>query len=337
MTEGSGGLLPSGAGPDVARSGAPVPGPAEPGPGPGAAHRKVCLATVTTDGFLPGTLVMVASFLKAHPGFDGDVVVIHDGLSEEAKACLGALHHRVRFETPSAELGDRLARVGAAHPRFAPILCHLHALEAYRLAGYRKVLLCDGDLLFRQPIDELFDTQDLLLCCPDRVFLAGRCRDAATFMPVAAPSCAGAAGVLERTFNDGFLVLDGSAAGERCYAELLALVAPATWRDNETPHFKQFVHNRYFAGRQTLISSAYNYILLAASAIRAREGLAAADAKVLHFNLDAKPWRPATMLRWMNGGSPVPEFRLWYDAWMDSLSVGHLRAAKQSSRWVVVA
>ena len=84
--------------------------------------------------------------------------------------------------------------MGAAHPRFAPILCHLHALEAYRLAGYRKVLLCDGDLLFRQPVGELFDTQDLLLCCADQVFLAGRCRDAATFMPVAAPSCAGVGG-----------------------------------------------------------------------------------------------------------------------------------------------
>ena len=157
----------------MARSGIP-PGLAEPGPDPGAEHRKVCLATVATDNFLPGTLVMVASFLKAHPGFDGDVAVIHDGLSEEAKACLGALYDRVRFETPSAELEDRLARVGAAHPRFAPILCHLHAFEAYRLAGYRKVLLCDGDLLFRQPIDELFDAEDLLLCCGDQVFSGGR-------------------------------------------------------------------------------------------------------------------------------------------------------------------
>ena len=114
-------------------------------------------------------------------------------------------------------------------------------------------------------------------------------------------------------------------------------MTPETWRDTDTPHFKQLVHNRYFTGRQTLISSAYNYILLAASAIRAREGLAATDAKVLHFNLNAKPWMPATMLRWMNGGTPVPEFRLWYDAWMDSLSVGHLRASKRSVRWTVVA
>ena len=300
---------------------------------------KICLATVTTEGFLPGTLVMIASFLKQHPGFGGDVAVIHDGLSDEAKACIGALYDRVRFETPSSELKDRLTRVGAAHPCFVPILCHLHAFEAYRrLTGYRKVLLCDGDLLFRQPIGELFDAEDLLLCCGDRVFLTGGCRDAATFMPLDAPSCAGAAGALRQTFNDGLLVIDGSLPGEQCYADLLALVMPETWRGTDTPHFKQFLHNRYFAGRQTLISSAYNYILLAASDIREREGLAAADAKVLHFNLNAKPWIPATMLRWMNDRTPpVPEFRLWYDAWMDSLSVGHLQAAKRSPRWTAVA
>ena len=305
-----------------------------------ARRARVCLATATSEGFLPGTLVMVASFLKEHPGFDGDVAVIHDGLSDEAKACLTALYDRVRFETPSAELRDRLARVGAAHPRFAPILCHLHAFEAYRLTGYRKVLLCDGDLLFRQPVGELFDAGDLLLCCGDQIFLTGGCRDAATFLPLDGPPAPRApaprAGTLGRTFNDGFLVIDRRALGERSYADLLALVAPETWRGTGTPHFKQFLHNRYFAGRHTLISSTYNYILLAASAIRAREGLAAVDAKVLHFNLNEKPWRPATMLRWMNGQTPVPEFGLWYDAWMDSLSVGHLRAAKRSPRWTVI-
>ena len=233
----------------------PLPRLAESGPDPGAEHRKVCLATVATDGFLPGTLVMVASFLKEHPGFDGDVVVIHDGLSEAAKACLGALYDRVRFKMPSVELKDRLARVGAAHPRFAPILCHLRAFEAYRLTGYRKVLLCDGDLLFRQPIDELFDAEGLLLCCRDQVSLAEGCRDAATFMPLAAPSCAGAAGALGQTFNDGFLVLDGSLPGERRYAGLLALVTPETWRDTDTLHFKQFVHNRHFSSSSSTIGT----------------------------------------------------------------------------------
>ena len=57
---------------------------------------KICLATATTEDFLPGTVVTVASFLKAHPGFDSDVVVIHDGLAEEHREVLNALSARVR-------------------------------------------------------------------------------------------------------------------------------------------------------------------------------------------------------------------------------------------------
>ena len=293
----------------------------------------VCLATVTTDSYLPGTLVMIASFLKAHPGFAGDVAVIHDGLAEKSQRRLQALFERVRFIPVAAGLQERLRRLGAAHPRFVGILSHLHALAAYRLAGYRKLLLCDGDLLFLQPIDELFDADEALLCCRDWVSLHGGCRDAATFVPLDDAAAAGGAGALRQTFNDGFLVLDGSLLGEQTYADLLALAVPETWRGTPTLHFKQFLHNRYFAGRQTLVSSTYNYILLAAAQIQAREGLAAADAKVLHFNLNAKPWTPSTMLRWIDSDKPVAEFRLWYDAWMECLSLAHLHSTKGSDEW----
>ena len=297
--------------------------------------RGVCLATVTTDSYLPGTLVMIASFLKVHPGFAGDVAVIHDGLSEKSRRRLQTLFDRVRFIPVSAGLKERLGRLGAAHPRFVPILSHLYAFEAYRLAEYRKLLLCDGDLLFLQPIDELFGAAGNLLCCRDWVSLGGGCRDAATFAPLDDAAAAGSAGALRQTFNDGFLVLDGGLLGEQTYADLLALAVPETWRNTETRHFKQFLHNRYFAGRQTLVSSTYNYILLAAAQIWAREGLAAADAKVLHFNFSIKPWTPSTMLRWIDHERPVAEFRFWYDAWMECLSLAHLRFAKRSDGWLV--
>ena len=301
----------------------------------GQSTRGVCLATVTTEGFLPGTLVMIASFLKAHPGFAGDVAVIHDGLADKSQRRLQALCDRMRFVAVSNGLKQRLQRLGAEHPRFIPILSHLYAFEAYRLAEYRKLLLCDGDLLFQQPIDELFSAEGALLCCGDWVCIRGGRRDAATFEPLAGTAAAGRAGTLERTFNDGLLLLDGSLLGEQTYTDLLALAKPQTWRNTTTPHFKQFLHNRHFAGRQTLLSSTYNYILGAAAAIREREGLAAADAKVLHFNINAKPWTPSSMLRWIDSETPVAEFGLWYGAWMECLSWAHLRASKRSNGWSV--
>ena len=293
---------------------------------------RICFATVTTEDYLPGTLVTVGSFLRHHPDFDGDVVVIQDGLGEEHRDVLRALSGRVRFAPVSSELRDRLARLGAAIPRLAPNLSHFHALEAYRFTGYRKMLLCDGDLLFRRPIGELFDAEELLICCGDGVHLHGRCRDAATFHPLDDPARAGAAGALRRTFNDGFLCVGPGLASERCYADLLSMVAPETWRGTDTPHTKQFLHNRYFHGRHTLVSSTYNFLVPSAAAIQAREGLAAADAKVLHFNSAIKPWTPAAMLRWTREPAPVPAFDLWYDAWTECLSAAHLRTARRLDR-----
>ena len=119
--------------------------------------------------------------------------------------------------------------------------------------------MCDGDLLFRAPVDELFDSTEELLCCGDLSFLAGQRVDADTFLPVehgAAP--VPGRSLLRNTFNSGFLCIDGRLAGERVYADLLAAMSPAYWRGLEAPLGEQPLLNRYFAGRQTLVSSTYN-------------------------------------------------------------------------------
>ena len=300
-----------------------------------AREPKVCFATATTPNFLPGTLVTVGSFLKHHSDVDVDVVIIHDGLDEQQRAPLAALSDRVRFVSVSSELRERLVRVGAALPRFAKRLLHLHVLEAYRLTGYRKLLLCDSDLLFREPVGELFASEDALLCAGELSYLSGRCRDAVTFALLDDPAHAGPAGAFDRTFNDGFLCIDASLIGERTYTDLLHMVTPETWRDTDTLHMTQLPHNRYFHGRHTLVSSVYNFILRHAGLILAREGLAARDAKVLHFNLPVKPWMPAAMLRWTGKPLPVPAFDLWYDAWAECLSAAHLRTAWRLDRAAV--
>ena len=79
----------------------------------------VCLATATTESFVPGTLVLLGSFLAHHPRFDGDLVIIHDALPQAARDVLQAVSDRVRFETVSTRLRDRLARLAAGHPAFA--------------------------------------------------------------------------------------------------------------------------------------------------------------------------------------------------------------------------
>ncbi len=136
---------------------------------------KVCLATATTERFMPGTLVLIGSFLRRHPGFAGDIVVVHDsGLPEPLREVLAAAFDGVRFHPVSPELVDRAERVHAALPQRGFTPARFFALEAFRLGGYRKVLFCDSDLLFRAPVDSLFDSPQALLCCGDKAYLEGR-------------------------------------------------------------------------------------------------------------------------------------------------------------------
>ena len=299
-------------------------------------HTDVCIALAATEEFIPGALVAVHSFLSHHPGFGGGIVLFHDGLPEERRTALAEAFPPLRFEPVRPELRERLERL-AASP-LVPWRCaaDFHRLEALRIVGYRKVLYLDSDLLFRKPIDELLASDDALICCGDRASINGWVRDAATFQPIRNRAAAGPAGALERTFNSGLLLMDGRAMGERAYSEVLALATPETWRGTETVHTDQLLLNRHFAGRQTVVSSAYNYSLQFSDTIMAQEGVAPADAKVLHFTGPVKPWNAASMLRLAGG---VLQFRphaahsWWHEAWMACLTEAHLRWRNAHLRW----
>ena len=305
-------------------------------------HGKICLVTVATDSFVPGALVTVGTFLKHHPRFDVDVVIIHDGLPEAKRDVLATAFDGIRFARVAPELRDRAVRLAAALPRRRIIPAQFYMLDVFRFAGYRKVLYCDSDLLFRTPVGELFDSTATLLCCPTRDSLLGRRLDAVTFRPIEAPARSGppdrgARGgappadkrtVLEDVFNTGFLLFDGRVMGEAIYSELLAGVSPESLREVRRQVGDQILLNRYFAGRQTMIGSIYNFLVPHAALIREREGLDAADAKVLHFTRPVKPWMLDAMLDKVDGGSghdPAPRFELWYGAWLDCITGAHLR------------
>ena len=85
---------------------------------------------------------------------DGDIVVMHNGLTGGSRRYLQTLCDRVRIEPLPAPLLDRLAGLGPDFRRSPGRLAQLYALDTFGLTGYRKLLFCDADLLFRAPIDE---------------------------------------------------------------------------------------------------------------------------------------------------------------------------------------
>ena len=104
--------------------------------------RDICLATTATDPFVPGVVAMLGSFRAHHPGFAGDVVILHDGLSEASRTVLAAIDGRVRFESIRPALLKRVARLREADPR-----AHGDDEPAHRPAG----------LLFRRWYDAYTD------------------------------------------------------------------------------------------------------------------------------------------------------------------------------------
>ncbi len=250
---------------------------------------NLCLATVTTEEFVPGTLVMLYSFLKNNPWFQGDIVIIHDGLTSKYCRYLAMCFERVRFVSITPRLKACLQDLLAHRPDLASRQARFYSLEIFRLAGYDKVLFCDSDLLFCKSVYELFEEEQGLICCGDGSYYRENCRDATSFAEISGTSRE-ATTVLRQTFNAGFLLFDVLLLNKGHYNGLLALLSEKTWQQIETDHTDQVVYNLYFAGQQTLVGCEYNYMLRHQSAIYAKEGVKLTEASVFHFNGPAKPW-----------------------------------------------
>lgn len=249
------------------------------------------IVTVTSDAFVPGTLVLLHSFLRTNPWFAGDLIVIHEGLAEAQAERILRAFPQAQLRAASSELSARLDTLVAAHPGIAGRRARLLSLDAFALTGYDRLLFCDSDILFTGTIAELFDRDEPLVACPDGPVLRGGARDAATFAEVADD---GGDGLLRNSFNAGMMVLGGDLLGQAQWEEVLARVVPESWEGVVTGHTDQLLLNRLFDGRAALVDPIYNMLLL-----HRDEGagpLEIADARALHFNGPAKPWRHEAML-----------------------------------------
>ena len=252
------------------------------------------LATVTSPGFLPGTLVMLHSFLHHNRWFDGDLVIIHQDLSAQDRAQLLSHFDRLIFVQPRPELVQNVQQLVQEMPSFAQQKTQFYSLEAIGLTAYDHVLFCDSDLLFQATVQELFAMPYALICSGDGSFYRGTARHPKSFVEMSDDvdniglHCA---------FNAGFMLMDRSIRTPQTLAKLIDMVDPRTWGENATGHTDQLLFNVVFHGKQHIVGPEYNYVLRHHKEILKRSGLSPKDAKVLHFNGAAKPWDPVLMHR----------------------------------------
>lgn len=272
--------------------------------------RNYCIATVTDEAFLPGTIVLLSSFLRHNQWFTGDVVIIHDGLPAAARARLDRFPN-VRFHAVGSPLKARLAALAAARPKLAMKLPNLSSLEAFSLPGYEWVLKLDSDVLCTGSAAGLIDIDGVLLGTPDQAYFRDQVRHRQTYVPqhksLGAPDK-----VYAKTFNVGVFLFRPGQLGPHVYADLTDRIHPDTWSLVRTGHSDSVVLNERFRGDWTPLPEEYNYVISRDAARYTRPRIALSEAVFLHYVGRPKPWDAAA-----RSAAPAldAERRLAFDLW----------------------
>jgi lipopolysaccharide biosynthesis glycosyltransferase len=275
-----------------------------------------CVATVTDASYLPGTLVLLSSFLRRNPWFEGDIVIIQQGLPDHARRRLSRFRN-VRFHDVGPALTARLAAVAARHPALERKLPIFFSLEAFNLPAYRRVVKLDGDLVCLGDATPLFEHDGAFLACPDQAYFWGRVRDARTYVPRLRGATETDEHILPATFNSGVLVLSPSDLPASIYDELLVGVGPDIWKTIRTGHTDSVVLNQRFRGVWKPLSERFNYLISHEMVRYTRPRVALGQAVFLHLLGRPKPWE---------GGTPRAPLtddhryalNAWHEAWNDA-------------------
>lgn len=297
--------------------------------------KKYCLATVTSEEFVPGTIVMLASFLDNNPWFDGDIVIIHHSLPAAHRRLFECFEH-VTFRPVSQRLDHTLRDLAQALPGLGleQKMPRFYSLEAFLIPDYERVFYFDSDILFISNVSALCETErGRLMCCGDSCHYRDLSRDAHSFLPIK-PDSEGSP--LRHTFNSGVMVIDDSLRTPQNYQGLTDLLTPAVWKSIRAPHTDQVVLNLYFQDLCTILDGRYNFLVPFAHDIFEYDGFTERDIYALHFLGRTKPWNLGAVLETTaEAGEILRYHRDWHQYWhrfyMDWLPKFHLRG--KISKW----
>jgi lipopolysaccharide biosynthesis glycosyltransferase len=251
---------------------------------------KMAIATVTSQDFVPGTLVLIHSFLKHNPWFDGDIVIICDSLEADQKR-LFQIFPKVIFKKPGDDLLLRIGHLCRNLPKILPKRQRFYSIEAFNLKGYDKLLFFDSDMLVTSDLSEIFEQQTELMACSDNPYdKQDRIRDKVSFKRLSSDEIAGNPQILAKTFNAGFMVVDKIFLNNETYQSLKLLINTDIFRKIKTHNTDQVVLNLHFDNKVTFLHAGYNLILSQSPELIKTKKLSPDEIKILHFTGKYKPW-----------------------------------------------
>ncbi len=275
---------------------------------------KYCLACVATPDFMPGVLVMLHSFLRHNIWFEGDVIILHDALSDADQAKLRDLSNKVKIREISPEMAQATQQLLQRRPEMAPRSSSFYKGDLLSQHTYDKVILSDSDIVYRASIENIIKKPDLLMACGDGAFYHAKLRSTFDYTindDTHSPH-------LKSTFSAGFVVMDRKLCGALAFRAFLDCMAQFTQTQFISGNTDQAIFNVMFDGVLTRLDCKYNYHLLHKDIIKAKTGKSFEDAIVLHFGGKAKPWNLGDAIVAIAADPDLKDiFDVWRLAYMD--------------------
>lgn len=284
---------------------------------------KHCLVTITSSGFIPGTLVMLHTFHKYNSWFEGDILIYSRQLSPSEKEMLSGFP-KVHFLQPDPALIKRIDVLIKLRPDITHKSMVFYSLNIFNLPGYDKYIYVDSDAFFQDTIVELVSKPHRLMCAPDRATYLNKAKDSLTYQIAQNPDSSPR--YWFNTFNAGIMVIDKALVDRSVFDAILRLVDPENYRTLTRPTTDQYLLNQYFRESYHRLSSSYNYRLGIADTVKKQEGVNLENAKIIHFTGQKKPWIGTQAIRaTQNFELYLKAFGKWNEEYLDYLKAIHKR------------
>jgi lipopolysaccharide biosynthesis glycosyltransferase len=249
--------------------------PAKAAPAKAVAAKTSCVATVVSDPFVYGALVMLASFRRENPWFAGDLVILHDDttspLSAKNRELIARIAPEARFQAVDIRRFERVFRFAEDVVRTPERLrAAFLILECFTFSQYERVLTLDSDMVILGSLRFLFELE--------QEFCVVRAHDSVLDLPLP-------------FFNTGTMMIRGSML-DAGMLETISHSLEGVTVSRDHGKADQAVLNVFFRDRpKTYLDGRYNFSkrLVPTGEPDVLKFLRDKDVRVLHF-LGEKPW-----------------------------------------------
>lgn len=237
--------------------------------------RPSCVATVVSDPFVYGAIVMLASFRRENPWFEGDFVILHDDtyspLSDKNRELISRAAANVKFHAVDSSRFDHIFRFAEEVVRTPKRLrAAFLILEAFTLSDYERVVTLDSDMIVLGSLQLLFQLE--------QEFCVVRAYDNVVDLPLP-------------YFNTGTMMIRGSML-DAAMLDTISRSLDGVTVNRDHGKADQAVLNIFFRERvKTYLDSRYNFSkrLVPTTETDVMKFLRERDVRILHF-LGEKPW-----------------------------------------------